>query len=160
MLIITAFGRQTAQAVTYGVLHNFTGSDGQNPEADLTLDSAGNLYGTTRNGGASDAGVIFKLTPRGKEKVLYSFSGGADGGAPKCVLLRNESTGDMYGTAVSGGTYGHGVIYKLGSDGTYTVLHSFSGDDGSAPQGALTQDSRGNVYGVAANGGTSDNGVV
>ncbi len=160
VMMMVTFACQTAQAIDYRVLHSFSGSDGSNPEADLILDSVGTLYGTARSGGAFNAGVIFKMTRRGKETVLYTFSGGTDGGSPRCALLRNETTGDMYGTAVAGGSSGDGVIFKLNRRGKYVVLHSFTGDDGRAPQGALIQDSLGNIYGVACNGGAGDNGVV
>ena len=65
------------------VLHAFTGgSDGGNRYGGVALDSAGNLYGTTYYGGASNAGVVYKLSPLAQEAVLYNFTGGADGGNP------------------------------------------------------------------------------
>ena len=66
------------------VLYSFTGgADGANPAAGLIRDSAGNLYGTTSDGGASGAGVVFKLDTTGTETVLYSFTGGAGRGEPR-----------------------------------------------------------------------------
>ena len=85
------------------VLYSFTGgADGAGPSGDLVRDSDGNLYGTTSGGGPSNAGVVFKLDPTGKETVLYSFTGGADGANPFAGLIRDEA-GNLYGTASAGG---------------------------------------------------------
>jgi uncharacterized repeat protein (TIGR03803 family) len=70
----------------------------------------GNLYGTTSEGGGSGAGTVFKLDATGKESVLYSFTGGADGGSPRADLMMDKS-GNLYGTA--GGGIGYGVVFKL-----------------------------------------------
>jgi uncharacterized repeat protein (TIGR03803 family) len=86
------------------VLYSFTGKggDGVQPEAGVVRDAAGNLYGTTYYGGANQWGTVFRLNATGKETVLYSFSGGSDGGYPnRGVILRH---GNLYGTAGRGGT--------------------------------------------------------
>jgi uncharacterized repeat protein (TIGR03803 family) len=71
------------------VLHNFTGgTDGQNPHAGVVRDSAGNLYGTTENGGTAGVGVVFKVSTGGNESVMYAFTGGTDGAYPYSGLLR------------------------------------------------------------------------
>src|SRR5205807_5146652 len=117
---------------TFTVLHSFTGgSDGRFPDASLIRDSVGNLYGTTDMGGPSDAGTVFKVTATGAESVLYSFTGGADGGFVRSPLIR--VSGDLYGTAQSG-IGNSGVIFKIDTAGKETVLHTFSGKaDGAAP---------------------------
>jgi uncharacterized repeat protein (TIGR03803 family) len=167
---------------TYSVLYSFKGgADGANPQAGLTLDAAGNLYGTTRFGGdleclsPSGCGVVFKLKPNldgtWTESVLHSFSGGADGANPAAELILRA--GNLYGTTVYGGVEielsGFGVVFKLEPclDGTWmeSVLHSFSGGaDGANPQAALTLDAAGNLYGTTAYGGVetgiSGSGVV
>ena len=80
------------------VLYSFAGvPDGQYPFAGLIRDSAGNLYGTTSNGGAIGFGTVFKLDAAGHETVLYSFTGGSDGGSPQAPLLRDKN-GNLYGT--------------------------------------------------------------
>jgi uncharacterized repeat protein (TIGR03803 family) len=83
------------------VLHAFTGSDGAYSWAGLIADRAGNLYGTTTEGGASGAGVVFKLTHNGSggytESVLYAFTGGSDGCDPFAGLIA-DSAGNLYGT--------------------------------------------------------------
>jgi len=105
---------QITPSGTEKVLHTFTAPpDGHWPTSDLVLDAQGNLYGTTAYGGAYDyTGTVFMVTPSGTEKVLYSFSGGADGGGPWGGLVR-DAQGNLYGTTYSGGTYGYGTVFKL-----------------------------------------------
>jgi len=141
------------------VLHTFTGgADGGAPLQRLTLDAAGNLYGTTVDGGKSNAGVVFMIDPSGREKVLYSFTGGADGGSPGFLTL--DTAGNFYGTTGSGGSANVGVVYELDSTGHETVLYSFNGGADGAYPGAVVRDQSGNFYGTAAGGGNSGAGVV
>ena len=95
------------------VLYSFTGgADGLNPSyGNLVRDSAGNLYGTTPQGGSSDFGVVFKIDTTGKETVLHSFSG-SDGKIPYGTLARDKA-GNLYGTTYEGGAYGGGVVFKI-----------------------------------------------
>jgi uncharacterized repeat protein (TIGR03803 family) len=148
------------------VLYSFTGGpDGGGPQAGLVLDSMGNLFGTARGGGipgcSVGCGVIFKVASGGGETVLYSFTGGADGGTPYAGLIK-DSTGILYGTAFGGGTAGNGVIFKLDTSSTYTVLHSFAGGtgDGQNPVAGLVQDPAGNLYGTTLGGGGSHQGTI
>jgi len=143
------------------VLYSFTGgADGANPRGGVIRDSAGNLYGTTYGGGTSGAGVVFKLDTSGHQTVLYTFTGGTDGGYPVAGVIR-DSAGNLYGTATGGGTAGAGAVYKLNTTGQETVLYSFPGGAGGAgPQAGLTRDSAGNLYGTTAHGGTAGAGVV
>ena len=148
---------------THTVLYSFKGgSDGANPYVGVIRDAAGNLYGTTANGGASGLGTVFKLTKTGKEKVLYSFAGGSDGCYPYGGLLR-DSAGNLYGTTEVCGASGVGTVFKLTNTGKETVLHSFAGgsSDGEFPSfTSLLMDTSGNLYGVAEQGGTDNLGVV
>jgi uncharacterized repeat protein (TIGR03803 family) len=148
------------------VLYNFcslTGcTDGQYPYAPLVRDAAGNLYGTTQYGGASNIGVVFKLSPGGKETVLHNFTGGSDGVYPYAGLYR-DAAGNLYGTTENGGTANLGVVFKISKTGKETVLHSFTGgpNDGSYPSSAsFYMDAKGNLYSVASQGGTSGEGVL
>jgi uncharacterized repeat protein (TIGR03803 family) len=95
------------------VLHNFTGgsSDGSNPYAGVILDSQGNLYGTTSEGGAAGDGTVYELSEAGTFSLLHVFSG-SDGDLPYGGLLR-DAKGDLYGTADSGGSNGDGTVWKL-----------------------------------------------
>src|SRR5262249_35248439 len=104
---------------TETVLYSFCSlpgcSDGFNPLAGLIADSSGNLYGTTRVGGASNNGVVFKLSPDGTYTVLYSFAGGSDGAQPLAGLMA-DSSGNLYGTTQFGGS-NNGVVFQLTDTG-------------------------------------------
>jgi uncharacterized repeat protein (TIGR03803 family) len=148
------------------VLYSFTGgADGGYPHAGVIRDSAGNLYGTTYKGGTAGYGVVYELSAIGQEVVLYSFTGGADGGNPEAGVM-SDSAGNLYGTTVFGGTInatcpsGCGVVYKLDAAGQETVLHSFGGADGCEPTAGVIRDSPGNLCGTTLGGGTSRAGVV
>jgi uncharacterized repeat protein (TIGR03803 family) len=144
---ITPTGKET-------VLHNFTFQpDGAHPYGGLVRDTAGNLYGTTQNGGAHGFGTIFKVDTTGHEKVLHSFSGPPDGANPYAGLVRDAS-GNLYGTTTSGGVNNLGTVFKLDTNDQETVLHSFSGPpDGEYPLAGLILDSAGNLYGTTSKGG-------
>ena len=142
------------------VLYAFTGgSDGAGPYTQLTRDAKGNLYGITFNGGTRDWGTVFKVSPSGKHTLLYSFTGGADGGDPAGGVIEDAS-GNLYGTTSIGGDsacyQGCGVIYKLAPSGKETVLYNFKGGtDGFYPASGLIQDAQGNLYGTTYYGGGS-----
>ena len=155
------------------VLHTFGGGDGANPSSVLLFDSAGNLYGTTLNGGTgcggAGCGAVFKVSPDGNgtwaESVLHNFcslSGCADGEAPYRGPLAIDAAGNLYGTTYFGGAHrncngeGCGLVYKLDASGDETVLYSFAGGkDGANPFPGVVMDKAGNLYGVAAAGGDS-----
>jgi uncharacterized repeat protein (TIGR03803 family) len=140
------------------VLYSFTGgADGANPYGVLAMDSAANFYGTTASGGAAGKGTAYKLDPMGHETVLYSFTGGADGGVPYSGVTR-DSAGNLYGTTWTGGAgscYGGcGVVYKVDPAGHQTVLSSFLGvANGGFSYGGLALDTAGNLYGTTWSGG-------
>jgi len=153
------------------VLHSFGASsgDGTDPFSAPVFDSKGNLYGTTLSGGANFQGTVYELSPANGgwiESVLYTFTGGADGGSVYTSRLTIDSSGNLYGVTNSGGAYGFGVVFELspGSNGTWTekVLHSFTGgDDGGNPYASsVVLDSSGSLYGIARSGGAHDYGVV
>ena len=138
------------------LLYSFTGgADGSFPRGSLIEDAKHVIYGTTEVGGSSNAGTIFKLDAKGRETVLYSFTGGADGAYPYAGLVSDEA-GNLYGTTGQGGNTGVGVVFKLAATGQFTVLHSFSIGDGAYPfPGPLVLDPKGNLYGTTAGfGGT------
>ncbi len=141
-------------------VYTFTGpSTGEDPSRVLP-DSSGNLYGTTATGGDStNSGLIFKISPSGKETVLYTFHcpqcfGGSGGGfgIPSGGVVA-DAAGNLYGVA-SGGDgcsqrQGCGVVYKVNRAGVATVLYNFTGkDDGWDPSGNLIMDNAGNLYGT------------
>ena len=145
---------------TETVLYSFGASanDGQQPEASLTMDSAGDLYGTTQSGGSNGRGTVFKIAS-GTETVLYSFGAtAADGVQPEAGLIM-DSAGNLYGTTAGGGANGHGTVFKIGPSGTETIVYSFgaSATDGQAPFAGLIMDSGGNLYGTTDGGGAHSN---
>ncbi|MGA2592621.1 MAG: choice-of-anchor tandem repeat GloVer-containing protein [Bryobacteraceae bacterium] len=148
---------QVDRAGRESVLYNFAGgAGGQGPYAGVVMDAAGNFYGTTVNGGAANAGVVFELDKAGHETVLYTFTGGADGASPFGGVIP-DAAGNLYGTTTSGGAQGRGVVYALAMTGQMTILHTFTGGaDGGLPYGALAMDADGNLYGTASNGGLYD----
>ena len=163
-VMVLCFGAATtrsARAQTLHVLYNFAGSsDGGDPFASLIRDAAGNLYSTVDYGGTSFAGAVFKVAPNGTETVLYSFSGGSDGAYPFSPVVR-DGAGNLYGTTSMGGSANAGVVFKVDTNGTETVLHSFTGgQDGVTPIGGLLRDKAGNLYGTTSQGGTSNDGVL
>jgi uncharacterized repeat protein (TIGR03803 family) len=157
-VLVLAMGAIT-HAQTSTVLHSFTNSpDGAFPFAGLVMDTAGNLYSTTFNGGASGYGTVFKLDTSGSETVLYSFKGGSDGAFPSASLVM-DSAGNFYGTTGHGGSggaciFGCGTVFRFDTSGNGTVLYSFKGgSDGDVPVARLIMDAAGNLYGTTQNGG-------
>jgi uncharacterized repeat protein (TIGR03803 family) len=153
------------------VLYKFTGAngDGAYPVSGLTMDRAGNLYGTTFQGGngsgncSRGCGLVFKLDQTVHETVLYNFqdiTGGAGTGGPTGSLIR-DSAGNLYGTTSSSfGGFG-GTVFKLDPTGHETVLYDFRlNTSGQNPLGNLLMDSAGNLYGTAMYGGSAGSGTV
>jgi uncharacterized repeat protein (TIGR03803 family) len=162
-------------AWTQTTLYTFKGGkDGGIPQAALTLDTKGALYGTTYAGGNSSAndGVVFKLIPPSKgktawtENVLWTFSGGNDGSEPTSSLIL-DAAGNVYGTTTGGGTGVVGTVFELTPPGagghawTETVLYNFTGNaDGGEPYGNMLFGQDGNLYGTSAAYGDNNNGTI
>jgi uncharacterized repeat protein (TIGR03803 family) len=152
------------------IMHSFSaGSDGQYPwDARLVLDSVGNAYGTTLQGGMG--GTIFELSPNAdgqwKETILYNFPDAQNNGGGPAAGLTFDKAGSLYGTTSAGGdpSCSCGVVFKLtpGSNGKwkYSVLHRFTGKDGWGPQASVILDDKGNLYGTTTEGGAYGYGVV
>jgi uncharacterized repeat protein (TIGR03803 family) len=143
------------------VLYSFTGLlDGASPYAGVVRDGAGNLYGTTGEGGAFSHGTVYRLDSSGVETVLHSFNGGTDGAYPSAGLTL-DAAGNLYGTANEGGAAGNagdnGTIFELNSTGSFTVLHTFTGGVGGAnPAAGMILNSAGKLCGVTTEGGDRD----
>jgi uncharacterized repeat protein (TIGR03803 family) len=164
------------------LLHSFDGQNGSSPTGNLLAGANGVLYGVTTSGGPNSAtpyGVVYALIPpaTGKtgwtEQVLHVFTGVANGdGAFPAAGLVADASDALYGTAGSGGTatsddqFGNGIVYKLtppaAGQKTWkeTILYSFSGPDGSTPQGTLLFDASGALYGTTYTGGAMGEGAV
>lgn len=150
------------------ILHTFAGgSDGCNSFSPPIIDPAGNLYGTTADGGGPNfAGVVYELVRSGEtytERILHTFSG-PDGAVPGAGLIADSSFTNLYGVTQIGGSAGYGTVFRLtynGSDWTETVLYNFhNSSDGQQPQAGLAMDASGNLYGSAGLGGTGGGGTV
>lgn len=151
------------------MLHVFgpwNGTDGAWPQAGLLRDSAGNLIGTTWQGGGFPwCGAVYKVESSGTETVLHGFAGGAaDGCYPYASPI--SSSGNLYGTTWHGGyggdcCGGYGVVYKIDASNQETVLYKFTGgDDGSNPAAGVILDPAGNILSTTYYGGNSGCGVV
>ena len=149
------------------IVYRFTGgSDGGQPESDLTFDQAGNIYGNTRWGGymgqtcnPNGCGVVYELSPSvggWTQTVLYTFHG-ADGSFPWSGVIFDQA-GNLYGETGGGGQYNLGDVYELSPSGSgwmQQILYSFATlSDGANPTGGLIFDASGNLYGGTGEGGT------
>jgi uncharacterized repeat protein (TIGR03803 family) len=143
-----------AQTYTPSTLVSFPPIAGTSPyyPGDVTIDSVGNLYGTSSGGTASGTlfpnGTIFKVSPSGQLIVLHYFNG-PDGSNPEAGVTLDPA-GNLYGTTLSGGAFQfYGTVYKLAPDGTETVLYSFPNKfpQGNYPAVPVTVDRKGNLFG-------------
>jgi uncharacterized repeat protein (TIGR03803 family) len=137
-----------------------TSDNGRYPQGGLVMDSHGDLYGTTANGGASGDGTIFEVVAgSGKATTVVTFNG-SNGNDPQGGLIMDRN-GNMYGTTFNGGAANDGIVFELPSgSSTVSVLASFGGANGSGPAGSLFMDSRGNLWGTTMLGGNSNLGTV
>ena len=151
-------------------LVEFTGNGatnkGSSPYAALVQGSDGNFYGTTRLGGASNLGTVFKMTPAGVLTTLIEFTGnGASnkGNEPYAALVL-ASDGNFYGTTRAGGANNLGTVFKMTPLGVLTTLVEFTGNGatnkGRDPLAALVQGTDGNLYGTTQTGGANGAGTV
>ncbi len=159
-------------AGNYTTVYDFQGgAKGANPSGTFVRDAAGNFYGPADGGDISEAcprpygcGILYKLDTSGNLTVLHTFTGGTDGATPMSVVF--DSAGNLYGNAYGGGlvdgTSGSGVVFKLDTSGSYSVIYSFdcSTDTGCLPEGALALDRAGNIYGTTYQGGERETGII
>ncbi len=163
----TVFRMTPTGSVT--ILFSFQGGDlgkqyGLLPAGDLVQGADGNFYGTTEEGGAAGFGTFFKITPSGTLTILHNFGDGTvtnDGTDP--ISLIRGFDGSFYGTALSGGSAGAGVAFKITPQGQETILHNFSdgtvANDGANPTG-IVEGSDGNFYVTTSLGGTGGVGTL
>ena len=147
-------------------IYNFSGLDGASPAAEVTLDGSGNIFGTTRTGGALDAGTVFELKYVAgvgwTHTILHDFQEGNDGWTPEAGLV-SDSSGNLYGATTSAGSAGGGTLFKLSPSGdnwTFEVLYSFPGTRGCGPTETLTMDAAGNLYGTTGCSGAHSRGNI
>jgi uncharacterized repeat protein (TIGR03803 family) len=158
---------------TETVLHNFISEDpqdGEGPSGALIFDEAGDLYGTTIQGGSGDLGTVFEVSPDGNggwtESLLYSFRGGNDGANPSATSALLLKGNTLYGATYSGGSANDGTIFKLTYSKTKaqwqeSVIYTFPGGaNGAAPYAGLVDDPKGNLYGTTTTGVYGEGGPV
>jgi|SRR5579872_181587 len=155
---------------TKTVLHSFNSmsdNDGCFPFSGLTLDPAGNLYGTTASGGTYDTGAVFELTPNSNGSwnysVIYNFQAGGsgDGANPHGTMV--FGSGNLYGTTLNGGVNNAGTVFEMtpaNGGWTETVIYTFDGQHGANPYSGVILDASGNLYGLTFAGGIAGAGVV
>jgi hypothetical protein len=169
LLIVAPAGAGRAAGHTLGshakerVLFSFLGFNGAYPFDDVALDAAGNVYGTTEQGGAGGGsagyGLVFQLSlvrnGRWHESILHRFGGKGDGIFPTSPTMV-DAAGNVYGAVANGGALNGGIVYELSPTEQrwkYDIIHAFNGKDGSYPDSALTIDAAGNLYGTTVSGG-------
>jgi hypothetical protein len=162
----------TGFAATPTVLASFSSDTGGNPQGGLTMDSHGDLFGTTYLGGAGGAGTVFEIlnTSTGyaaTPTVLANFDNSTLGGFPVGgSLLIDPTTGDLFGTTTQGGSGGAGTVFEIvntatGYASTPILLASFDGGAlGGDPETGLTMDANGDLFGTTLTGGSSNDGVI
>ena len=174
LFAFTLFSAHLTQAQTFTVLHSFSGPDGEYPYSGVTIDGAGNLYGTTSRGGNSQDGTAYELKRSGSAyvlKVLHVFAGGSDGASPYAPMVYGPN-GTLYGTtSLGGGSGNNGTIFNVQPPATIcktvlcpwneSVLLDFQSAEGANPAyGGLLFDQSGNMYGTTQYGGSTNNGAV
>jgi len=155
-IVVATATASSAQTFTFTTLVNFNGTNGAAPQPEgLVQSTDGNLYGTTRQGGANNSGTVFKITPAGTLTTLYNFCSQpscTDGNGPAAALVQ-AADGNFYGATGFGGTFGDGTVFRITAGGNLTTLHTFDGTDGNDPNSRLFQAGDGNFYGTTAFGG-------
>jgi uncharacterized repeat protein (TIGR03803 family) len=155
---LTASGKKS-------VLHSFAGgaSDGQYPlYTNLVMDTAGNLYGLTEEGGTAGVGTLYEVSENGTFTLLHSFAGGTQDGCHPLGTPFIDKNGNVYGTTFGCGSSSLGTVWRVAKDGTETLLHNFAGGkkDGAEPFSGVVADTAGNLYGNTEIGGAKNEGTV
>jgi uncharacterized repeat protein (TIGR03803 family) len=167
----------SANGWTESIVHTFSFTDGADPFGGVIFDNAGNLYGTTEQGGAHARGTVFQFTHSGSGwtgNLLSIFQGTSDGAYPNAGLILDQA-GNLYGASSAEGSGGGGTVFELSPSGggwTYTVLYGFTGSGGGncpnpgnqyagpGPWASLAMDGTGNLYGTTLCDGANKVGNI
>lgn len=155
----TVFRLDAAGQVTTFAAFGYNNSAG--PTGPVLLAPDGNFYGVGDSGSSTLAGNLFRVTPTGSVQYLHSFPANGDltGSNPSPGLVLGPD-GALYGTALGGGTFGAGVVFRITLAGDYSVVHSFAGTDGATPRARLSLGADGLFYGTTEGGGSAGWGTV
>ena len=141
-------------------LATFTGSNGEYPERGVTIDAAGDLFGTTYLGGADNDGTVFEIVKSTGALITLATFTGANGASPLSQLV-SDAAGDLFGTTETGGADNDGTVFEIAkSTGKLTTLATFTGANGAELDGGLTINSAGDLFGTTYYGGANDDGTV
>jgi uncharacterized repeat protein (TIGR03803 family) len=144
----------------FKITHSFDGSDAENPQGWYLVQGRNNkLYGVSQTGGAFDAGTVYEVGAGGSVRVLHTFSGGTEGEQPQGLAV--DDRGNVYGVTIFGGTpeCSCGTVFRISRDGSFQVLHRFTGDDGAQPSGHFVFKD-GVFYGTTQSGGANGVGAI
>jgi uncharacterized repeat protein (TIGR03803 family) len=160
-LSIGPSGAALSAAPMLTTLVSFDGSNGSGPQAELILDAAGNLYGTTGYRGPSDYGTIFRIAAGTNVLTTLASFDGSNGAYPYSHLIA-DAAGNLYGTTSQGGpALNAGTVFRLAAGtNVLTTLASFNGSNGAYPYAGLIADAAGNLYGTTSEGGPWNAGNV
>ncbi len=149
--------KSTGQLTT---LANFTGANGGSPERGVTIDAAGDLFGTTYSGGADDEGTVFEIVKSTGALITLATFTGANGAYPLSQLV-SDAAGDLFGTTETGGANNDGTVFEIvKSTHALITLASFTDANGQELDGSLTINSAGDLFGTTFFGGVNGNGTV
>ena len=141
-------------------LATFTGSNGEYPERGLTIDAAGDLFGTTFHGGADNDGTVFEIVKSTGALITLATFTGANGASPLSALVI-DAAGDLFGTTELGGADNDGTAFEIAkSTGLLSTLATFTGANGEELDGGLTINPAGDLFGTTYYGGANDHGTV
>jgi uncharacterized repeat protein (TIGR03803 family) len=150
---------QLRQPSAHHVVHHFADDIGTSPTAALIQASDGNLYGVASSNFPEGNGAVYRLDTDGTYSVAHLFDGGREGDDPFAPLIQARD-GYLYGTTPNGGVFGNGIVFRLGLDGAFVVLHSFQRADGMLPVGGLLEAADGSIYGTTFTGGEYNDGTI
>ena len=149
-----------AGSSTITTLASFDGTNGASPEASLLMDSNGDLFGTTYNGGPGGYGTVFELPAESDTITALASFNGTNGEYPTSELIA-DGAGNLYGTTYEGGANGDGTVFGIApGSNTISTLASFNATNGSRPWAGLLMDGSGNLFATTAYGGAIDDGTV
>jgi len=153
-LLFVALGANASVVLT--TLGSFTKTNGAYPNAGLLQAADGFLYGTTTEGGSSNLGTVFRISPSGGDLVALASFSGTNGANPEAGLLQQPG-GDfsLYGTTLAGGISNFGTVFRMTTNGELSALVSFRGTNGSSPYAGLARGDDGHFYGATFRGGTN-----